>query len=66
MSIPTQTREEAFRRRMRTPHIKRQAGTWVCLGGGVVATGITPAGAYSTWLIHIGFMTYARMLQEAR
>lgn len=66
MSIATQTREEAFRRRMRAPRIKREAGTWVCLGGGVVATGITPAGAYSTWLIHIGFRTYARMLQEAR
>lgn len=33
------------------PRIKRQAGTWVCNGKGVIATGFSPAAAYGGWVV---------------
>ena len=33
------------------PHIKRLSGTWVCVGRGVKATGLSPSAAYRVWMV---------------
>lgn len=33
------------------PRIKRLSGTWVCIGRGVKAVGLSPQSAYSAWLM---------------
>ena len=44
------------------PRIRRVAGTWICAGRGVTATGLTPLLAYSTWSlrrqVEMSYATY--------
>lgn len=44
-------RNDAMKRAWMKPRIKRLAGTWVCSGRGVTATGTTPSAAHSMWLL---------------
>lgn len=44
-------RNDAMKRAWLKPRIRRQAGTWVCYGRGVMATGTTPSAAHSIWLL---------------
>lgn len=49
--LAERARRDAMRRAWLKPRIKRQAGTWVCCGRGVTATGCSPQSALSAWLV---------------
>lgn len=49
--LAQRARLDAMRRAWLKPRIKRQAGTWVCCGRGVTATGYSPWSAHTAWLL---------------
>lgn len=49
--LARRARLDAMRRAWLKPRIKRKAGTWVCCGRGVTATGYSPQSAHSAWLV---------------
>lgn len=55
--LAQRARLDAMRRAWLKPRIKRQAGTWVCCGRGVTATGISPRSAHGAWV-------FAQQIQE--
>lgn len=54
---------EVMKRAWMKPRIKRQAGTWVCVGRGTTATGLTPKAAYSLWTLAQEAAIYATQAQ---